>query len=59
MKLLPDSPRDSFHVQAQSRTNYTLEVFAVGDLLCIATPEEAIYLNREQVKKFYDLQDKK
>jgi hypothetical protein len=57
MQLIPDKRLGDFDVQAQGTTDFSLDAFAVGELLCIATADCAIYVSKDQAKAFFGLKD--
>lgn len=62
MYQLPTKPYEPFNLMAQGSCDFTVEAFPIklgeNDVaLCIATPEGAIYVTKEQAIKFFNLKE--
>lgn len=62
MYHLPAGPYEPFDLMAQGVCDFTVEAFPIklghNDIaLCIATPEGAVYVTKEQAMKFFNLKE--
>lgn len=62
MYHLPKEPYAPFELMAQGVCDFTVEAFPIkvgnNDIaLCIATPEGAVYVTKEQAMKFFNLKE--
>lgn len=62
MYHLPSAPYKPFDLMAQGICDFTVEAFPIklgedDTALCIATPEGAVYVTKEQAMKFFNLKE--
>jgi len=62
MYHVPTEPYTAFDLMAQGSCDFTVEAFPIklgenDTALCIATPEGAIYVTKEQAIKFFNLKE--